>query len=846
MTESAEQAGPDAADSVATFVEQFRSLKVQAGNPSLNDLARRAGVPRSTVADAFSPQRHRLPRLELVTALVRAFGCPPAEVDRWESAWKRVERTLLGLPPTPARGHSFLPPDVPDFTGRSEEAARLVAEIETRAASTVVISAIDGMAGVGKTTLAVHLGHRLRARFPDGQFFLDLQAHTAGMAPVEPASALHMLLRAWGMATEDIPDTLAERAAAWRSEVADRRVLLVLDNAASADQVCPLLPGTPGSLVLVTSRAGMPGLVGARSLSLDVLPSAEAVDLFAQVLGERADAEPDAVAEAVRLCGGLPLAIRVAAARLHHRSAWTVRDLVRRLAEGRRLTELSTVDGGVATAFAVSYRQLNAEQRRMFRLLGVFPGPSIDALAAAALADLPVDRAEALLEELLDVHLVRQDKVGRYTLHDLLRDYARATAQDKEPADHREAAIHRLLDYYLRVTDRVGDLLAPDRPHVELPLEPWSLAVPVLDDQAAALAWADAERPNLVAALRRAGDLGLDHYLRHIPRNLTKYLMFQCTLDENVAVHQTVIESARRTGDWVTELRSSGNLSVPYRQAGEYRLALTYAERAVALARMFDPRSLGPNLNNLGTVLAVLGDYPLAIAHFQESLAAYAAAGLDTHRSGSAARNLGAVLNIVGRHDEARELLWRAVEMARAAGDEWSEAFALNEFGTAIARLGRRDEAITHLRTALAIGARTGDPRSVAQVRGNLAEVLRQAGRHDEAVTHVRRAMADLRTLRDVSQLADLHHVLGLILHDLGRFQGALAEHRRALHLADPIGDLLEQSHAHRGMALAFDALGEVRSATEHWRLAHEGYAQLGVPLAVEAARRLTAEGERV
>ncbi|WP_433412793.1 BTAD domain-containing putative transcriptional regulator [Microtetraspora malaysiensis] len=432
-----------------TAIERLAELELSLGHQ--DDL-----IDELTVHVAANPLRERLCG-QLMLALHRAGRQPDAlHVARTfrealaeqqgldpGHAFSKLEQAILrddpGLrvpaaAPTKSQRVNFLPYDVPDFTGREGELDRLSRSWTSGNGGVVTISAIDGMAGIGKTALAVHAGHLLADHFPDGQLFVDLQAHAAGQAPLNAGSALEVLLGQLGVPAERIPASVADRAAVWRSELSGRRVLAVLDNALGADHVRPLLTGTSSALILITSRRRLTDLDGAHALSLDVLPAADAVELFTAIVGERAAAEPVAVLDVLQLCGFLPLAVRIAAARLHHRPRWTVEYLADRLRnQRRRLSELATSERGVAAAFTLSYQQLDPDQQRMFRLLGLQPGRDIGPDAAAALAHLPLERAEMLLEDLLDAHVLAQYQPGRYTFHDLLREHALATAAAQEP-----------------------------------------------------------------------------------------------------------------------------------------------------------------------------------------------------------------------------------------------------------------------------------------------------------------------------------------------------------------------------------------------------------------------------
>ena len=352
-------------------------------------------------------------------------------------------------PVTPLRA---LPRDVAVFTGRARELKHLVAATSRNRGEGELISvhAVNGMAGIGKTAFAVHAAHRLADRFPDGQVFLRLHAHTPGQRPVDPAEALGTLLLAAGVAPWHIPPGLEARAASWRSHLAGKRMLLVFDDAAGSDQIQPLLPGSPDCLVIVTSRRRLTALE-AIPISLDMLSPAEAATLFvrsAHRTGLRAD--DTAVAETVRLCGHLPLAIRLAAARLEHHPARTVNDLASEIASARNEpSAMQAEDISVAVAFDLSYQDLNPGQQRMFRRLGLHPGTDIDVRAAAALNDAELAQARRDVEALYDQNLLTEPAHGRYRMHDLIRDHARSLA-GADPAAERDAAVDRLLEYYLR------------------------------------------------------------------------------------------------------------------------------------------------------------------------------------------------------------------------------------------------------------------------------------------------------------------------------------------------------------------------------------------------------------
>ncbi|MBO0822741.1 MAG: winged helix-turn-helix domain-containing protein, partial [Actinobacteria bacterium] len=386
------------------------------------------------------------------------------------------------------------------FTGRAGELADLD---KIHDASTVVISAVDGMAGVGKTALAVQAAHQMVDRYPDGQLFIDLHGYTQGMAPVEPGEALDRMLRSLGIPGERMPADIDERAGLYRSRLADRRMVIVLDNAATESQVTPLLPGAPGCAVLITSRRRLAGLDHTHTLSLDSLPPFDAVTLLRQTAGKGllAQQSPELVAELVELCGRLPLAIRIAAARLRSHPAWDLAHLVQKLRDHQhRLVELAAGQRSVTAALDLSYLHLSAGQQRTYRLLGLHPGADIEPYAAAALLDSTLLEAGRMLEQLLEAHLLQEPMPGRYRFHDLTRVHAADTATRHETEAGRRMALNRLLDHYLHATAVAMDAAYPYERERRPRVSPARTPTAALSAPAPALGWLDSELPNLLAA----------------------------------------------------------------------------------------------------------------------------------------------------------------------------------------------------------------------------------------------------------------------------------------------------------------------------------------------------------
>jgi tetratricopeptide (TPR) repeat protein len=656
-----------------------------------------------------------------------------------------------------------------------------------------LVLAIDGMAGIGKTALAIHAAHRLAGRYPDGQLFVDLQAHTAGHEPVEAGAALETLLRQLGVPAERLPAALAARAALWRAELAGRRTVVVLDNAADTAHVRPLLPGASGSLVLITSRRRLIDLDGAHAMSMDVLPARDGVELFASIVGERAQAEPSAVLDVLQLCGFLPLAVRIAAARLRHRPRWSVGYLAGRLRdERRRLAELATSDRGVAAAFTLSYEHLDPARQRMFRLLGVHPGRDVDVHAAAALAGVPADDAETLLEDLLDAHVLAQHEPGRYTFHDLLREHARATAAAEESEAARHDALTRLLDHYRHTAVTAigllypfGRLRRPDLPEPGPGPEPES--VPLLD-AAEATAWLDAERANLVAAGGHAADGGWPVHAGHLATTLHPYLDGHAHHADAITLHGKALDAARRTGDRAAEALALLDLAWVYWRQGRYEESYESCLPALEVCR------------ELGDALG----------------------------QSRAHNTMGNVCLRQHAYERADHHLRHALDLSRELGNRVGEAYTLSSLGISHERQGRYREALDHHRRALELHRALGSRNGEARVLDLLGQVHRRQGRPQEALDHHRQALELCRELGTRNDEAGPLNGLGEAALALGDHGQAAAWHEAALALARELGDRPEEARAHEGLARVHRGASE--QVRDHAKRALDLYVELGVP----------------
>ena len=551
--------GPATEQDALGFGGLLRRLRDQAGLTQ-DELAEAAAVSQRAISD-LERGVNATARKDTAVLLAGALGMdgPARELFVVAARGRAAAGEALAAAAGEARSGSAaaasrtLPRDIAAFTGRAGELEWLLAGLAGAApgGGVVGICAIGGMAGIGKTTLAVHAAHRLAGRFPDGQFFLPLHGHTPGQRPVDPADALASLLLAAGVAAEAIPAGLDARAGRWRDFLAGKKVLLVLDDAAGHEQVRLLLPGTAGCLVLITSRRRLAALEDAAVLSLDTLPPGEAADLLARLAG-RPDlgAGNAGVGEITRLCGYLPLAIGMLAGQLRHHPSWTTADLAAELAAAKQRLELMHAENvSVAAAFGLSYKDLTAAQRRLFRLLGLHPGPDIDVYAAAALDGSSLAAARRGLEALYDQHLITEPARGRYRLHDLLREHARTLAAADDPAA-RDAAASLLLDYYLHTAWDAGQYF-PGWVTVEGPPLPGCppASAPPISTRLQAAAWLEAERANLHAA---AGDAAASRRPLHamlIPAAIDGFLDTRGYWDQGLALNQAALAAARQAGD---------------------------------------------------------------------------------------------------------------------------------------------------------------------------------------------------------------------------------------------------------------------------------------------------------
>ncbi|WP_242613888.1 ATP-binding protein [Actinomadura roseirufa] len=779
-------------------------------------LARDTGLSSSSLSRYLAGRT--VPPWGAVIALCRLVKRDPRPLrPLWERAMAPLpappKTSRQVQPPSPPPGaplppRNDLPRDVPDFTGREAQLAAVLAAVDGGR-----VVAVDGMAGVGKTCLAVHAAHRLAAEYPDAQLYVDLHGFTAGREPLGPDPALRTLLAALGTPSERIPQEggVEPLAACWRSELAHRRAVVVLDNAADAEQVRPLLPGAGPSVVLITSRNRLLGLDEVPPVSLDVLSPAESAELLARASGAdgRLAREPESAAEVLRLCGHLPLALRLAGARLRHRPGWTVGVLVERMAEGA--TELDTE---FHTAFAMSVRQLDRAQRRLFRLLGLLPGSTFDAYVAAALADLPLRDVRAMLEDLLDAHLVQQPAAGRYRLHDLVRQHARRAAAEQDPPAEPDRALRRVLGYYVHAAAAADAAMSYPSSGRELAAGPPPAALPEFAGKHAALFWFVTEYTNLMAAFEAADAAGADVHVCELPRSMRAFFARRCGTTHLNVLFERSLDAARRLGDPLRLAEAHSDLGFARYNAGRMAEAdSAYEQAAPLLARAGDSRSEAELTMRRGFLRWDEGEVEEPLDLFRRAGRLYADAGCAMGTAHATAYEGWAMLQL-GRHAEAARLAREALDVAHP-DPAWPPAMTARiTLGVAIAGEDP-GEATGHLRRALALAREDGHRHNEAWCLNCLGVALRRMGRHAEALDSHREAFALLDELFEEHWKIHFLNGYAETCRAAGLPGEALRLHRQALDLAPRLGHRNEEALAHEGIATVLDETDPV-AAAEH------------------------------
>jgi tetratricopeptide (TPR) repeat protein len=709
------------------------------------------------VADYFTGKV--LPPIERFDALVRLLGASPAEQGALATLRDQVEDQRRRTPAATSRPAGsvprHLPPDVYGFTGRAAQLAELDDLVDgDRPVSTVVIAALVGTPGIGKTAVAVHWAHHAADRFPDGQLYVNLRGYDPHRPAVTPAEAVRGLLDAFQVAPERIPVGLEAQAGLYRSLLAGRRVLVVLDNARDAEQVRPLLPGAPGCVTIVTSRDSLAGLVaaeGAHPLLLDLLTRVEARDLLARRLGAaRVDAEPGAVEELIDHAARLPLALAIVAARAAVRPGLSLSELAGQLRDARaRLDVLGGPDAvtDIRSVFSWSYAALTPPATRLFRLLSQHLAAQVSAAAAASLAGVALAQARRLLGELTGAHLLAGVGADRFELHDLLKVYAAERAEEREPEAARRTAVHRVLDHYLHNAHAAALLLHPHRDPLDLVPPRLGVTLGEVTDHASALAWFTVEHRALLAAVDRAAATGLDRHTWQLAWTLTDFFARVGHWSDWASTQHAALAAATRLGDLAGQAHAQRSLGAAYdllRRRGE---AHAHLRRALDLfVALGDRAGQGHTHHSIALVYAGQGRYREAVEHGRQSVELFRAT---SHRSGQAT-----ALNTVGWHharlgEHGRALAYceRALALHRELGDRAGQAATWDSLGFAHHRLGDYARAAACYQGAIDLCRELKDRYTEAAVLRHLGDMQRDAGEVAAARRSWRHAAAILDEL---------------------------------------------------------------------------------------------------
>ncbi|HEX6519193.1 MAG TPA: tetratricopeptide repeat protein [Streptosporangiaceae bacterium] len=700
-------------------------------------LAELVAVGRSTVVRWERGESEPLPSIR--PKLARALK---VSADLLESLLtaddQRGDGALSNWPGPPAAAPRQLPTAVADFTGRAAELQRLTQVLDAAEASrpgTVVISGIIGMAGVGKTALALCWAHQVAGRFPGGQLYVNLRGFDPSGTPVTATEAIRGFLAALGVAPERVPASPEAQAGLYRSLLAGRRMLVVLDNARDEQQVRPLLPASAGSLVLVTSRSQLTGLAaadGARLLPVDVLAHDEATELLAARIGRaRAAAEPGAVSEIANLCACLPLAVAIAAARGATRPSLPLAALADELRNASgRLDALDADDpaANVRGVFSWSVRHLSCEAARMFRLLGIHSGPDISCAAAASLAGCDPARAHRDLGELARAHLITERLPGRYAFHDLLRAYAAEQTHDTGSEAERDAAIGRMLDHYLHTAANAAHLLNPSHePVVLAPPNPDAAPEQPADHQQA-LAWFEEEHEVLLAAITLAAQSGFDVHAWQLPWALTPFLQTRGHWQEWAAVQRTALFAATRLDDAFAQAVSTRLLAVACSELGDYGESSRLFTASLALYQRLGNRLGEAKVQfNLAVLADGQGRYADVLEHAGKALRLYQAIG-DKASEATALNNIGWTHGLLGNYEQAREFCRQALALCTEVGHRWLEGYVWDSLGYAEHHLSNLGEAAACYQRALSLHRETSDRSSEAESLTSLGETCLAAG----------------------------------------------------------------------------------------------------------------------
>jgi tetratricopeptide (TPR) repeat protein/transcriptional regulator with XRE-family HTH domain len=806
-----------------TFAGLLRRLRTEA-RLTQEELAEASGVSLRSVSD-LERGRVTVPQKDTIRLLADALRL----IGPVRAEFVAVARGRA-VPGGIAAATRTLPRDIGSFTGRHQELHELV-NAAANAGGVGGIHAIGGMAGVGKTAFAVHAAYRLADRFPGGQIFLPLHGHTPGLQPVDPEDALASLLLTAGVAPSRIPPGVEARMALWRDRLAERQLLLILDDAVGSEQVLPLLPGSGGSVVLITSRRHLSALEGATAISLDTLPPDEAAGLLVQLAG-RAGLSPGdaAVAKITRLCGYLPLAIGMMARQLRHHPAWSAIGRAAELAAARdRLGLMATENLSVAAAFDLSYVDLTADRQRLFRLLGLHPGTEFDGYAAAALGQTGLAAARRGLEDLYDQYLLIEQASGRYRMHDLIREHARGLAARDDSGRERDQATAPLLDYYQHVAARANALISRHtRPVAASADFPIPATVPALDGQEQALAWAQAERASLLACLDHAADTGQHGRVIALTAGIAALLQRDGPWADAITRHTAALAAALDLGDPLGQANALADLAEMRQLAGDYPDAAQALEEALGIYRdLGDRLGQANSLQYLGVVWRTTGDYPATVKALEQALGIYRDLG-DRLGQANSLFHLGIVRRGMSDFPATSQALEQALDIYRDLGNRLGQANSRNELGIVLTLTCDYPAAAEQAEEALSIfrdlGYRLGQAISLNQ----LAAVLSVTGDYPAAARVLEEALEIFYDLSIPLGRANVLKDLGSVRYQMGDYPAAARSLEQALGIYGDTGLPLGQANTLSYLAPVWRATGDYPAAARALERALGIYRDLG------------------
>ncbi len=767
-------------------------------------------------------------------ALTAPAAAPPAATSSAVASSAATSSAVTGS--SAAAVPRQLPGAITHLTGRASELAGL-----TRLLGQAPVAAISGTAGVGKTALALHWAHQAADRFPDGQLYVDLRGYDPAQ-PLAAADALAAFLRALGLTGQDIPAGTDERADRYRRLLDGRRVLVVLDNASSAEQVRPLLPAQPGCVTIVTSRDPLTGLTGIARLPLDLLSPADALSLLRELIGARVDADPVWAATLAAQCARLPLALRVAAELAAARPV-PLAELVSELTDQQRRLDRLDAGGDPRTAvravFSWSCRHLDSATFRAFRLAGLHPGPDLDPYAAAALAGSTPQQAAATLARLARAQLVYPVGRGRYGLHDLLRAYARDRAAVLDTEDERRAALTRLFDHYLRSAASAMDTLYPFERDRRPAIPPSAAPTPPVDDPADAQAFLDLERATLVEVVVHAASHGWPGHATRLAATLFRYLYLGGHYPEATIAFSHACRAARQSGDQAAEaaaLTGLGAVAFGYSRAPE---AIGHLQRALTLFRaVADVAGEARTLSNLGLANFQLGRIPQATSYYQQAAALHRETA-DHLGEARTLCHIGRAEIRQGHYPQALTQLHRALALAQEAADPLTQAEALIKIGMAHFHQEDDAQASDHFGRAMTLFRATGDRDGEAAVLAKTALLYLRQGDQQQAAGHLRRALDIFEQTGERSGQAEALNGLGAVALAAGNLDEAHGRLAAGLSLARQIREPYEEARAHDGLGQVCWAEGCAEGARGHWQEALDRYNSLGSSEAEQVRLRL-------